>query len=204
MPRVEIALGLLFGGVVAITAAVGIPLAYRQLKQSRQAAQVAAIGTIWQWFDDEQYRSMRKQIHDAHKDGFLELGTTVAPELKEVIQRVATSMDRVGLFLVNGLIEERYIFERYSEVVITMWRLTGWVLDDVRRAKGGGWRYFGPYPLDMRDKVRRPNPDLLPRIRARLLGARPENLYDAALAYKSRHEPGAEYKSVSLEGAERR
>ena len=192
--------GLVFAGVVALTAAVGVPLAYRQLRQAREAGQVEAIATVWRWFDDDAERGIRGQIHAARIRGELEEGQPLDRELRAVIQRMATSMDRVGLFLVNGLIEERYIFDRYAEVVITMWDLTGWVINEVRRQKGGGWRYFGPYPEDLLKQVRAPQPRRLQRLRRRLIGERPGNLYDRAKVYKAAHEPGAVYRSAQLDG----
>jgi hypothetical protein len=165
----------------ALAAIFGIPVALLQQRLSRLAVQAQAYDRLWQCFDAEAARAQRRAIHKALPAGVAQ-GKAVSDETLETIQAVATAMDRVGYLLIRGHLDDDMVFARYMEVIIPLWEKCEPYLNSVRREKGGGWRFFGPYPSDV------PKPAAASRTRRLedVIWRRPDNLYERALDYKRR------------------
>ena len=171
-------------GGAALAAIIGIGFGLLQLRLSRIAAEAESLSTLWQCFDAEEYRALRRKIHGAipNEEEHRPAAGQLSPEILEAIQTTATAMDRIGFMLVTGHLSDEAVFARYMEVVIPLWEKSAPHLLPIRQIKHGGWMFFGPYPPDIA------RPALVSRFAwlSIKLSRKPDNLYERARLYRKR------------------
>jgi hypothetical protein len=124
----------------ALGASLGIWVARSQLRELARTAGSDAVLALYNIFDDEKNRQRRRRI-------WKEISVKESKELTDdewdVIERTATAMDVVGTMLKHDLVRRELIFERYTEVIVPLWRHMKIHIDHRRAAKGGhGWENF--------------------------------------------------------------
>lgn len=133
----------IFAGLVCFFTGVGVGVAWRQLRHLYRPAQLEALRALYSYFDDESRRTDRRIIHGA----ILEAGSGPPPEKLDgetfgAIERMATSMDVVGMYVKKKLVDKDFVLERYVEVIIPMWEKCVPYIEHRRRSKGRGWEQF--------------------------------------------------------------
>ena len=111
--------GAVGGAVGAVMAAA---VAWHQLRQLSRAAGSTALLGLYQVFDNQASRDLRRTIYqDLQRKPPAEL----RPEDWGPIEKTATEMDLVGTMVRHKLVDPTLVYERYADVIVSIWDAVG-------------------------------------------------------------------------------
>ncbi len=128
-------LGLVFSGIVAITAIRGLRFAMKQVSEARKARVLDAYLTFESRLTSQQSLNDRKHVYEANLDN----PAAITSEDRHILENVCATFDVLGVLVREDLMYRPLIFKPFYDVIIKCWKKAYYVIkyerEPFRKAK---------------------------------------------------------------------